>query len=502
MGERRARALATLVLLAAHATAIAVTVDLEHLVSQAITARAAGDYPTAVAALERVIAAAPERVDYQVLLAETLGWSKRFDEAEALYRRVLEAGPQRRDARLGLARVLLWSGRYRDARLEAEKVVAADRRDAEALEVRAMAAYWSGDLRRALRELRQVLFIDPHRQTVEQTLSDIERASSPDYEIAAELTDDDQPYRLLESRAMVRAFSDPLTRWSAAIGTYRGADRSSRREMPFGTVGAQVIWPEAALTVTSAIGGIRYPDGVTRPTAMMGASRRVTSQSSVALRAERHELLSTATALASHPSSITYALTWRRDPSDRSRWSAAAETAALSYFDGNSGVSSYAWLLVPIRRAGWGLEVGASAAFRDTATTRFQLESVTATEADGSFRYSYRGVYSPYWTPRHLREARVIAVASAEFGRVRLGLHVEGGLGQDRGTAFLPDAGLTSLPSTIDAFEFRRRYHPYRAEVKASTRLPGTMRLDVSLGMNSTVFYRAKTFDVTLVRHH
>ena len=484
MGERRAKVLAPLALLAAQATASAFAVDLEHLVNQAIRA-----------------SAAPENIDQQVHLAETLAWSKRFDEAEALYRRVLQAAPQRRDARLGLARVLLWSGRYRDARLEAEKVAAGDQRDADALEVRAMAAYWSGDLRRALRELRQVLSLDPGRQTIRQAVSDIEQASLPEYELAAALTDDDQPYRLLQSRATVRAFSDPLTRWSAAIGTYRAAGRSSVREIPFGTIGARVIWPEAALTVTSAIGGIRYPDGMTRPTGMISASWRATPRSSVALRAERRELLSTATALGSHPSSITYAVSWRRDPSDRSGWSAAAESAALRYFDGNSGSSSYAWFLVPVHRDRWRLEVGASAALADTAAGRFQVESVSGTESEGAFRYSYRGLYSPYWTPRDLREARAIAVASAEFGRVRLSLHGEGGLGRDLGTAFQPDAGLTPLPSTIEAFELRRHYHPYRTEAKASTRLPGNTRLDVAVGLKSTVFYRARTFDVTLVRH-
>jgi hypothetical protein len=472
----------------------------EDLAAAALRTRAAGDLRTAIHELEQLVAVWPQRTDYEILLAETLSWDKRFPEAEAHYRHVLGTEPASRPAGLGLGRVLLWEGRYEEAQAAFDQLLKRDAADIDALEGRGTAEYWSGDTRAAARDFRMVLARDPERPLARRSLDEIRLAALAEDRISFDVVDDDQPYRLARGQVKSSAFSDPLTRWSVAAGTYRAqAPVFGTATMPFVRVGNESVLPRLHLTVTSSLGLVRYGDGVSRAVGELSVSRQLSKNARLVLRAERAELLATATALATHPSLTSYGAAWRRESTEG--WMAAVDVATLAYFDDNRGLSAFGYGLAPLWNGGGTLVLcGASAAYRDARQSRFALAAISSVRAGDEFRYAYRGAYAPYWTPQDLREARVVMVVRTAVRSAALELHADGGIGWDRATAFGPAAGPGPLPLAIQSFDFQRRFHPFRLDLTASLPVTGALRAELGFEMASTAFYRAKSFHASLAR--
>ena len=492
------RTIALLLALAAPASAA----DLEQIVREALGARAAGEYGTASKLLRDALAQAPDRSDLEILLAETLAWNKQFLEAESTYRVVVVRMPQSRAARLGLARVLLWKGDYAGARRQFAILLGENARDADALEGSATAAYWSGDFRSAARGFRQTLAIDGSHDFSRRSLSEITASSIPQERLSFAYVDDDQPYRLFRSEVSAAFSSDPLTRWAAAAGAYRtSAPIYGRASLPFFQISNETGLPALRLTASSSIGLMRYADGVVRPTGSLTLSRHISANSRLIVSAERRELLATATGTTTHPSVATFSAGWRRESKDG--WLAAADVSILRYFDANRGEAAYAYALAPIfSRGDSRVYAGASATYRDSRDSRFSFAAVSSIRlGPNTFAYDYRGTYAPYWAPQHFREARAVIVAQTTVRSIAIKLHVDGGVARDRAIAFGPDKGSTSLPASIYSFGFERRFHPYGADLTASIPIGHDFSAEVGADSVSTVFYRAKSFHATVVRH-
>lgn len=490
---------ASIAVLLASGLSASTLISPDDLVRQATTARAAGDYATAIAALEQLLALSPQRSDFEILLAETLAWNKCFSEAETRYRHVLGRDSGNRDAELGLARVLMWEGQFRQARAAFEQLLAS--RPADALEGRATVEYWAGDSRSAARDFAAVLTLDPTRSTSRRSLEEIRLTARPQERADVDYVDDDQPYRLGRA-AITRSFSsDPLTRWSGSVGTYRAtAPIYGTVAIPFLDTTNQISFPSVRSTFVTSIGGIRYPDGVSRPTGRFAVTRQIMKHGRVILRAQKQELLATATGMASHPSVTSFSAGWRRESSDG--WMAAVEIARLRYFDENRGVSAHAYGLVPIfKRGSSRLDVGASTTFRDSRESRFHFAAVSSTRSAVGFDYAYRGEYAPYWAPQGFREIRAIAVAQTRIRSAAIKLHVDGGVAHDRAIAFGPPSGFAALPGGIYSFAFRREFHPHRADLTISLPFAANYTVEAGYESSTTVFYRAKSFHASLVRH-
>ena len=188
-------------------------------VSEALRARDAGDYATAIRILREVVDVEP-RPEWMGLLAETQAWGREFVQAEGVYRTALDRWPDSRDLQLGLARVLAWPGRYPEARRILAQLVGRDAGDVDALEWLGQVEYWSGDFRSAARVFRGVLDRRPGSADALRGLGEIESASAARYEASADYGRDDQPYRLGRLQARGSVFSDPLTRWDGTAGAY------------------------------------------------------------------------------------------------------------------------------------------------------------------------------------------------------------------------------------------------------------------------------------------
>ena len=425
--------------------------------------------------------------------ARQLAWQKQFAAAEKLYRQVLRSDPASRDAKFGLAQVLLWEGKYREARRLFQTLHGAD-----AAEGAATAAYWQGDYRSAAREFASL----PHSAFARKSMADIEAASAGDARAAIEAVDDDQPYHGWRTTLGASLFSDPLTRWDFAAGGYsvNNIDRGIVRTEPFFSVTNVLVLPWQNLTVTTSVGGIRYPDSTTGPTGGIAVDYKISPNATASLGVQHHEILSNASSVDTHPSVTTASLSWSRYAARG--WLAGADAGHNHYFDGNDGGYVQGYALWPVfKRDRTTIWTGASAAMRDTDETTFHLDAVSATRTDGFFTYSYRGSYRGYWTPIHFREARAIVTVAHQIERAELKIQGEYGTGKDTARAFGPSEGSSPLPSNIYMFDFDRTFHPYRIAAALSLPIATAYRLQVDLERNVTVFYSANAVRASLVRH-
>ncbi|HUP62912.1 MAG TPA: tetratricopeptide repeat protein [Thermoanaerobaculia bacterium] len=395
----------------------------------------------------------------------TLAARKQWSEAEAEARETVRRFPESRDAQLTLAQVVLWRGRYTEARTLFARLVARNAEDIEARLGAAQAAYWSGDYREALREFRAILRRRPDHPDARRAVGEILSAARPGYSAGAGGISDDQPYRSMFGGVTAYAFSDPLTKWQLGAGTTRlRTDRLSAdvREI---TASGETVLPRAAIHVQGALRWMRFPDERSELLPLVSIGRRF-GRSRAAVAWQRRELLRARTALHSHPFADVLSIRWSHDHPGAPQFSAGAER--LRYFDGNHGTSADAYGLFPVGR----IALGASAAWRDTREPRFRPDT---------------GEYDPYWTPHDLREARLIAAASARRGNVTLDLHLDGGVARDRVLYLFAES-----PS------FQRTFHPWRASLAVTAPLSPRGTLSLSAERSSTVFYTANEIRASL----
>lgn len=100
-------------------------------ITAAITARNAGDYPTAIAGLEAADRAYPGDPTILRLLGTTYAFAGRHAEAITVLERAQALAPRDQDIALALARTYLWSGRLADASQTAAAIAASDPGNAE-----------------------------------------------------------------------------------------------------------------------------------------------------------------------------------------------------------------------------------------------------------------------------------------------------------------------------------------------------------------------------------
>jgi len=490
--------------LIASASGAAVSDDLSALMARAESLRSHKQFPAAIELLQQAAALSPADQRIALLLAETLGWERRFVEAERVYRHILQRHPDSREASTGLSRTLLWQGRYAEARERFQALAQRRTSDLDAAEGAATAAYWAGDWTSAKREFGKILQRDPLRQFARRSLAEIAAAIRTEQSVSSEAVDDDQPFRSLRSEAAETFHSDPLTSWSVAAGGYAFQNRRLDRNWssPFLRLSNRVSFPWQRLRIDSSLGVLRYGDGSTRPLGGVAIHRSIGAQAELVGSLERRELVATATAQAFHPAVTSWALGCHRD-SDPRRLLAAADAGRVRYDDGNRGWFAHGYALLPvIRRNQFSVAAGGSLAARDTSESRFSVESVSSTRAsNGSFAYVYLGSYTPYWTPRNLREARAIINLSAGLPHAStFTLHTDGGIAEDGAEAFGPAIGPGPFPAAISTYGFDRRFHPWRVSTTFSAPLGDALRLELGVERSATAFYRARTFRAALVR--
>jgi len=474
---------------------------LDVAVREASRLRDSGRINDAIRFLQTSLTRNPGNESLSLLLAETLGWQKRFGEAEAIYRDVLRNSGSP-SARKGLAQVLLWTGDYRESRAHALAFLKTAPREVETQEIAATAAYWSGDFRSAEREFSEIVRLYPERTESRKNLLEIRSAARPQLKLVGGLTSDSQPYRISRTSAEGSFFSDPLTRWDATIGSYT-MDRvrgRADRVAPFAGVGAEVTFPALSLIVRPHLGLLRLPNGRTRPIGSLSGTLLTSTKSRLKLEGQRRELLGGREGSDDHETVDSLGVAFNLEP--RAHWLAELRAEALKYSDGNRGESVSGFFLAPVAEfRSTRLSAGCSASWRDTDQTRFRIDQIRAIPTQNFFSYHYDGVYDPYHTPQSLKEARLLMSLEITRGLITGRIRGDLGIARDRGTAFGPPVGPGRDPNIPTyALSFEREFHPWRLALEVSRPIARQLELHASYERSLTSDYRAHTAYATLVR--
>lgn len=459
-------------------------------------ARAEGRLEDAAELFRKAAAADPSSAAPVLLLGETLAWQKKFDEAEAVYRDAIERFGPSRNARLGLGRVLLWDARYGEARAVLSLILADDPADADAREELARSWYWAGDFRAAAREFRRTLAIDPARDDSRRALDEIRLASRSSYAVRASHRSDDQPYRIGRASAEVTLFSDPLTRWNLTAGTWR---MDGGAEAPFLGVETEIPLPSVRLTIAPAVRLLSFPDGEDEILGGLRITKRFFDSGSLSIGVSRDERLLNREAAGDHPWATDLFVQY--DLATSGGLLARARAGASHFFDGIDGTFADAYVLAPVVRMDHvTVAAGAAAAYRDTGTSRFRFEKVTASALpSGGYAYRWEGVYDPYWTPLALREIRAIAsVGSGSERKVHWNVQLSGGRARDRAVSFGPRAGSDPVPPAPFESRYPRSYTPWSAA--ATLEVPfAASRLRFDYEHTRSVYYEADEIRAAVV---
>ncbi len=469
--------------------------------ARALRAREAGDFAAAIRTLEEVVKVEP-RPEWLGVLAETLAWDKKFEEAERVYLRALKRVPGSRNLEMGLARVFAWQGRYPGARLALLRLVDRNPDDVDARESLGLVEYWSGDYRSAARDFRRVLRSRPDSAEARRGLAGIESASAARYEVSTAFGGDDQPYRVGRFQTLASAFFDPLTRWDGTVGSYvlRAAGQGdSNGVAPYARLGLETVIPSVRLTITPWIEALRFPDGRTEGLWGIALRHPLGPSGSVTVHASRQELLTVRSSIDDHPSVTSLGVAWDWKPP--SGWLARLEASRLRYFDANDGLSADAFVLAPLGSlSGFVFSAGPAVAYQHADESRFQLvRTVSVPLPGGGFRYEHTGQYDPYWTPHRLWDVRLAAVVQGNVSRnLTAKVQADGGYARDQAVGFGPGTGSTAVPPAAFSFFFEREYHPWRLGASLALALASGARLEVGYEHLSTVFYKSDTLHATL----
>lgn len=470
----------------------------EDLVVEGRRARAEGRLEAAADLFRRAAEADAARPAPALLLAETLAWQKRFDEAEQAYRQAIERFGSSRDARLGLGRVLLWKGEYGEARRLFSSALEENADDLDAREELARTWYWSGDFRTAEREFDRIVQRDPSRKDSQRALAEIRRASAPGFAVRALHRSDDQPFQLDRTEVELSLFSDPLTRWKVTGGAYQSDEPSE--SSPFLGVETEITLAAARLTIAPTLRILSFPDGENELLGGLRISRKILRSSMLSIVASRSELLLNREAADDHPYVTDVFLAY--DLATAGGRLARARAGASRFFDRNEGVWADAYFLAPVYRGEKvTVSLGAAAAYRDTDENRFRIERGAATPlAPGSWSYRWEGVYDPYWTPIGLKEVRAIAsVGSGTDSRIFWNVQLSGGAARDRAIGFGPSSGSDPLPPVPFAVDFEREYEPWNGAASVELPISGETRLRFDYEHMRSVYYEADEFRAAMV---
>jgi tetratricopeptide (TPR) repeat protein len=420
-------------------------------------------------------AATPQPLQAELDRGRSLAWEGNLAEAERVVRHAAERAPGSAEAQALLGQILLWQNRAREGRPHLEKALALDPQNLDARRGLAQAAWWSGDWRTARREAQHVLAAVPSDETAREIVAGIRAETRPSVAIDSLLISDDQPYTLFRNEAAFELFSDPLTKWRLAAGSYSADDeeRNLRETIPFAELSL-----DTAIAPRVRIGGrlraLRFADGETGLLPALSATFLVTGPSRLIFSFDENELLRTSSSIVSSPSVRTTAARWEYESS---RLSGAAAARFHDYFDDNRGISADAWIVRSWRAGPATLYAGPAIAYRDTDEPRFSL-----------LPGSGEGVYDPYWTPHELREARLALAATFGRGAARFGIHGDYGTAQDELRTSDPAAVVSS-----------RSFNPWRLRAELNVPIGGSLQLTLGAGRESTAFYEAEEVHAWLV---
>ncbi|MEX2182027.1 MAG: tetratricopeptide repeat protein [Gemmatimonadaceae bacterium] len=416
---RRLTAAAAILLAPATAASLAAQ-DRSPVVQQAIEHRDAGQFDAAVRLLGPYVARTPDDVEAARVLAQSLYWLKRPDDARAVYEATLRRHPDAAALVLDFGRMLAETGDRKRARALAMPLAEDPTWGARARALLGTVAYWDGDFTKARRLLRSVVQADPSQEEARRQLGEIAAVTAPWILTGGELRADDQPLVRRDVRVAAGVHATPLLSLTARAGMRRVTSADSL-SLDLRSVEAGVAHFAPALRLeTDVVAGLRQRDGDAASWTGRGrAGLRLPRHLKVHAMMERDEYLHTVASLrTSVMTNTTTALVTLDAPHG---WLGEAAVQHTAFPDDNAVRTVYAWVLVPLTRTGNArFQMGYGLSLQHADESRFVLADSTQPYPPGDPRFDASGVYAPYYTPAHLAAHSVLANWETRTGVVTL----------------------------------------------------------------------------------
>ncbi len=389
-------------------------------VQQAIQQREAGEFDSAVRLLQPYVARTPQDVEAARLLAQTLYWLKRPDDARAAYDAALLRHPTDAALSLEFGRMLAETGDGKRARAITEPFSGDPIWGPSARALLGTIAYWNGDLTAARRLMRNALQADPALEETRKQLGEIAAATAPWIEAGGELRSDDQPLgrRNALLAAGVNATPNLSLTARALINQLASADSVSlgvqRLEAGFAHYAAIV-----RIETDATIGLLQRESEDANWTGRARAGLRLPRHLTIRAIAEREPYLYTVASL--HTPVVTNTASALIALNSPRGWLGEAVVQRAWFPDDNAVSTFYGWLLAPVARSsGAVLQVGYGYAWQNADESRFVLADSTQPFPPGDPRFNGRRVYSPYFTPDNFEVHSALANVEKRTGRLTL----------------------------------------------------------------------------------
>jgi Flp pilus assembly protein TadD len=458
---------------------------------RAVALRNARDFEGAIQVLEEVVRDHPRDVAALRLLAQTLYWVRRDDDAVRRYAEALELAPNDDALRREYGRTLVELSR----RSAAHDVLSPlrERGDAEAIYLLGLSDYWRGDFNAARAAFRAALAADPAHTEAARVLAELRAASSPWLRLEPQRFYDAQQLNSTGFTTQAGVFFSPLHTLALEGSTRRFNWSDSSTTVVSGLLGTRAHWPGARLSTELALGAAHWSAGDS--TSLIGRAvleLRMAGNFTLTAAAERSPYVATTasltTPLAPDRAELRLAL---------NRGVLGEAVARLERFpDENRVRTAYAWLLMPlVRGRGGDLRIGYAVAAQDAEQDReipVLLPSPPVVPPGQPPRFRSR--FTPYHTPQR-RVVHSVAGALSVRPSNSIWLSANGSWGfraREDASLFVAADTVPGSPPVREVS--RREFHPFELRGAANVVLNRRVSAFVEAFHMSTAFYDATRF--------
>jgi hypothetical protein len=457
--------------------------------------RDAPDFDGAIRILSEQMARDPSDRVAARMLAQTLYWAGRREDARRTYEIALQRHPEDYRLRLDYGRMLMETGDYPRARAVVTPVRAdvAIRPWADAL--LGTIAYWEGDYTGARRLLRAAVAAEPSLDDARRQLGEIAAVGAPWVSTALDFHGDDQPLTRSAVHASAGIGLTPLISLyvDGSIGQVKSGDSLSLATSS-AAVGFSSYMAAARLETEGRIGTFQRGTGGSDWTGRGRVGLRLPGGVTLSALAERRPYLHTVASIRRPIVTDSYGGTLALAPG--TGWLGEAGVQRTIFPDRNGVTAAHGWLLAPlVRVSAVTLRAGYGASVQDSDQSRFAPVVGRPIQSGGTLE----GVYSPYYTPLRMQTHSVLGDVDARLTpvvRARIGGSY-GLYGIEHAPAWRATPPSTDLVAPVHSTE-ARRFSPWA--VRGALELAPSGDLTVGLGGEamSSAFYTAATARVHL----
>jgi tetratricopeptide (TPR) repeat protein len=435
------------------------------------------------------------------IYAQAAFLERKFKLSKDLYLKALSISPSDASLQLDFAKSLLSMGEIKMATGYIRHCTEIDEANPEPWYYMASIDYWQGDNKKALALLDNILVHVPDYTPARELKNEILLKLSPWLSLGGTYTSDDQPMNLLNpylkggwyrSNALGLDFQLNIPVSFQDSGNFNGIGFNA---------GNNFYIKKANLNLYLNIGLFSHTSlqelGWTTD---LKLEKKFLKHMSFLAEYQRKPYLMTVSSLKIplFENAAAISLAWN----DPERWNGQISFLPSTFsIDNNYVLAVGGWVLAPnIKTGRFGFQFGYGYAYSNSKENRFvadkSLEEIISSWNETA---SITGVYDPYFTPNNQQVHSVLALVNFKAAkRVHLSLNINAGVFATTLYPYLFLDGESSDSLFIDRSFTRETFHPFNISAGFTWQMTKRMDLSALFNYNSTIYYKTKSFGITI----